>query len=370
MTRTQPNAESASVPVPHSLTRLVKARPDQSTLPQRFTYVDLLRGLAALAVLITHYRWFFARSVGDWRTDVQLPLYDVLWPFYENGLLAVQMFWILSGFVFTVAYGGFGRNVSARTFLIHRVARLYPLHFITLLLVAILQTISWKTSGEWQIYGNNDVRHFIAHLGFASNWFTTEHSFNAPVWSVSIEVLIYAAFLVYLLRSGPNLWVAIAIIPLAFIAERLTQNFIPQCFALFFAGVVIARIAQRVQSWAIFVSGLGLLIVTIAGVALGEPMALVYAGTPALLLLFVGLDLTFPPVPQGLHWIGAITYAVYLLHMPVLISLKMSFGTSLPLESPGMLGAFLALVVLISIPVYRHLELPSQRYIRRLASRD
>ena len=35
---------------------------------------------------------------------------------------------------------------------------------------------------------------FAAHLIMASNWLSSEHTFNAPIWSVSIEVLVYFLF--------------------------------------------------------------------------------------------------------------------------------------------------------------------------------
>ena len=84
--------------------------------PPRFAYVDLIRGLSALIVLVCHYRWFFAQGVRDWRKDAPLPLYDWLWPIYDHGGIAVQMFWILSGFVFTLAYGAQGPRLDQREF--------------------------------------------------------------------------------------------------------------------------------------------------------------------------------------------------------------------------------------------------------------
>ena len=61
---------------------------------QRYHYVDLLRGMAAIVVLISHYRWFYASSVGDWQNGIGqiLPFYSALWPIYEYAHLAVPMF--------------------------------------------------------------------------------------------------------------------------------------------------------------------------------------------------------------------------------------------------------------------------------------
>ncbi|MCY7280846.1 MAG: acyltransferase family protein [Sphingomonas bacterium] len=126
-----------------------------------------MRGLSALVVLVCHYRWFFAREVRDWRSDAPLPFYDWLWPIYDHGGVAVQMFWILSGFVFMVAYGGKGQSLDQREFWVHRLARLYPLHLATLAVVAALQIVSVQLTGRWTVEGNNDLPHFVAQLFFA-----------------------------------------------------------------------------------------------------------------------------------------------------------------------------------------------------------
>lgn len=54
--------------------------------------------------------------------------------------------------------------------------------------------------GHWQIYGNNDLRHFGLQLVMSSNWTTLSRglSFNGPIWSVSLELVAYGLFLIAL----------------------------------------------------------------------------------------------------------------------------------------------------------------------------
>lgn len=319
---------------------------------RRYDYVDLLRGLAAISVLICHYRWFFARGIGDWRTDVPLPLYSVLWPIYDHGEIAVPLFWILSGFVFAVAYGRYGKGLSIRDFWLRRFSRLYPLHFATLLLMASLQAISMAVFGAWQVYGNNDLPHFALHLLFASNWFTMESSFNGPIWSVSIEEVIYLAFLLYLKHWGLSLK-AIALAFGFFVIERLTHNPVALCGALFFAGVAIAILPKP---------PLGLVLLGLAGVIAALAFVpssglAIYAGTPLVLWLFIGLDNRFQ-LPRHFHWIGLSTYSIYLLHMPVLVAIRMTIGI-VPLP------VFIAIVLAVAVPTFYWFERPMQRWIRR-----
>src|ERR1700759_328384 len=74
---------------------------------KRLTSLDALRGVAALSVVLWHWQHFFAIS-GDWqdgwRRDMQ-PFYAVLKPFYLQGWAAVDLFFVLSGFVFFWLYG-------------------------------------------------------------------------------------------------------------------------------------------------------------------------------------------------------------------------------------------------------------------------
>ena len=76
-----------------------------------------------------------------------------------------------------------------------RFSRLNPLHIVTLAAVALLQYCYFDRYGAYFVYHINDLQHFMLHLFFASNWQPDDPlTFNGPVWSVSIEILLYAAF--------------------------------------------------------------------------------------------------------------------------------------------------------------------------------
>lgn len=325
---------------------------------KRYDYLDLLRGLSALIVLICHYWWFW-----DFDPNAPLPARDLLWPIYEFGGIAVQVFWALSGFVFWVAYGK--RQVTGRQFWLHRFARLYPLHFVTLLLMAALQAISTATTGTWTVYGNNDLPHFLLQLVMASNWFTMEHSFNAPIWSVSVEVLVYLAFLIFM--RAPSLALALLVGAMSAFAYYLTQHQIPYCSALFFGGVAVAMLAPTVREAVprltlplalLSLCGVAAAVVGLAWLGIDNKARLVamFAGPIALVGVFVALDYRFA-LPKRWHWIGLITYSVYLIHMPVLISFRLA-GWIPPL------WLFIAAVIGLSLLSYRYIEIPAQRWIR------
>lgn len=166
--------------------------------PNRLYSLDSARGLAALAVVLWHWQHFFFNGAVSGAFDRQSqPFYSLLFPFYEKGWLAVDFFFSLSGFIFFWLYTQIikQRKVSTHDFFILRLSRLYPLHLATLLLVAGLQWLNMHNSGGYFVYQLNDIYHFTLNLFFASAWGLEKgFSFNAPIWSVSVEVLLYAIF--------------------------------------------------------------------------------------------------------------------------------------------------------------------------------
>jgi peptidoglycan/LPS O-acetylase OafA/YrhL len=76
--------------------------------------------------------------------------------------------------------------------------------------------------------------------------------------------------------------------------------------------------------------------------------------------MFVALDYRIN-LPSRWHWVGLITYSVYLLHMPILIGFRLV----------GMypsLWLFCAIVIFLSLLSYRYIEAPAQRWIRAMST--
>jgi peptidoglycan/LPS O-acetylase OafA/YrhL len=189
---------SALVRPPHILVRDIPGG------KETFHSIDALRGIAALTVVIFHYKNFF-RGTADQSVLLSqvktTPLFSALAPVMEHGALAVMLFWLISGFVFMHVHAGRAREISARHYAVHRFSRLYPLHFATLMIVAVMQIVSMYAFDGWQIYQNQDLKHFVLQIFMASNWGLEDgHSFNGPIWSVSAEIAIYAAFFVFIIQ--------------------------------------------------------------------------------------------------------------------------------------------------------------------------
>ena len=168
---------------------------------KHYYLLDVIRGVAAFVILFWHYQHFFWNGTErvEFNKEEQ-PLYLIFYSFYNYGHVAVYLFFILSGFIFFHTYGVriADRVVSFRQYALNRFSRLYPLHLFTLILVVFLQIYYFKNFNDYYIYQFNDLKHFLLNLSFISFWgFEDGLSFNGPIWSVSIEVLLYLIFYIF-----------------------------------------------------------------------------------------------------------------------------------------------------------------------------
>ena len=100
-------------------------RPIGTRIPE----LDSLRGFAAIGVVLWHYSSHFNAR----------PLDALFRPFYDAGFYLVDFFFVLSGFVLTRAYLNEDRQYRCTRNILDRVARLYPLHILTLVVVMLGQ---------------------------------------------------------------------------------------------------------------------------------------------------------------------------------------------------------------------------------------
>jgi peptidoglycan/LPS O-acetylase OafA/YrhL len=346
-------------------------------LSNKLLGLEGLRFLATFSVLIWHYQHF--AYAGDRPVDLiksELPFYDLLFPFYELGNYGVWLFWCISGFIFFWKYRRAisNRSVSAWTFFVFRLSRLYPLHFATLLLVALLQPVYFTLNETFFVYQNNDIPHFLAQLLMASDWGPMRgDSFNGPIWSVSVEVLVYAAFFLtlrYATRSP--LFNVIVIIVCANIPLQVCS-----CLAFFYAGglAAIARqeIAQarwrpaiEIAAWCAVIA----IPIVIGVLSLRFPIVVwifLLAYTPILLFCLSG-EMKLPlPVQRLLETAGNTTYSCYLLHFPIQLSIATGCALlrlPIPYHDRLFWGVFISGTLIAAQLIYRHFEAPAQRLIR------
>ncbi len=342
---------------------------------------NLLRGICAFAVIVWHYQHFFYDGISstDFTRSSQ-PLYNLLSPFYESGHLAVQIFWCISGLIMTHSYIG-QRKFGAKEFAIARIARLYPLHLVTLITVAALQQISFRAFDSYQIYGKNDFFHFVLNLFFAQSWgFEKDLSFNAPSWSVSVEIIIYLLFCTivpYLKR----LRVLVPIILLILYRLSLNIDLIARFrspIVYFFLGVLIYFVGgsgyQRIPK---------ILLALIFAFEITAYISLRYVGvirfgtnangfiwTTAFLVLLVSqIDrMKITKFLIKVRILGDLSYSVFLWHIPLQIAIKLiqtKYAVDFSIAYREIFFVlFISLTYLLGYLSRKHIEQPAQRYLR------
>jgi peptidoglycan/LPS O-acetylase OafA/YrhL len=355
---------------------------DNSYLPSKQSHlcnIDLLRGLATIAVLVWHYQHFYYPKAGmhlaGWSPDQQ-PMFTSLEWLYLKGTWAVTFFWILSGFIFFHVYAQ-GRVITVRKFFVNRFSRLYPLHFITLCLVAMLQLFSMTFFNHFQIYLENNPYHFFLNLIFASHWgFQSGFSFNAPIWSVSVEVLAYVVFFCYLKGVGANLLSSAAWLLCSLFFLQFNHGAITECIAFFSLGGCVHELGEVVRKrW----GALGnaacatvLLLAISAFLAREEHLS-----TARVHWLLFPTFIWFASALDGINVsagrvgvvFGHLTYAAYLIHIPVqmiiIITLDGIIGSRSAVNSSLFLFGFVGTVLALAWLTYIYVERPAQKYFRR-----
>ena len=341
-----------------------------------------MRGVAAIFVAVFHYTRFYMPRADIPVIPVQItdvPYAAFLWPVYAYGEDAVRLFWVISGFVFAHVY--WQRNTPAREFAVARFARLYPLHFVTLIFVAVLQIISLKTSGYWQIVANNDLKHFILQLFLMDSSLSLSdgNSFNAPIWSVSAEVFVYVLFFATLpltKRSPLAVSVLLAALSFAVLNSRpdgfIISKLVFTCGVFFFSGSACYAIYRSFQN-----SSPKLLAVITAcvaaawvGVLMDNTNLLLLALTCAIVLALATLERVARGGGALLRFLGDISYSLYLVHIPlqilVLVIVDIFFdGARGFADHPAVLPIYLAGSIWLAYLANVYFEKPAGAWLRK-----
>jgi len=350
--------------------------------------IEVLRFLCALSVLVWHYQHFyFDPATASFAVErSQQPLYWLLHPFYDFGWLGVNFFWSISGFIFFHNYrlAIEGGAVSPQTFFVRRFSRLYPLHLATLLAVAALQYLVYRPAiGTFFVYEHNSAPDFVLQLLFASGW-TPSHAdaFNAPIWSVSTEILVYVLFFLLArhLRLGMIQTLALVVLSgaagtvlIRYQVKGNVSNIVFCCFYFFVGGgvdLILKRFAAPTARYrAALTLGSGLFCLAALGffATIGFTKYL-FATVLAPMSIFF-LCVSEPYVPRGLGrkiaFLGSMTYSSYLVHFPLQIIAASILPTRDYADRPGFLLVYLAVVLVVAAGVYRWFEVPAQDFLRR-----
>ena len=318
------------------------------TSQRDFVTLDGLRGIAALAVVTRHAPDFFQSiSILIQPADLTKPAISV-GPFFES-YLAVDFFFVLSGFVLAHSYGErLSAGMSSARFMILRYIRLYPLYFLGLLITSacvLEQFVSAKLSPATFDFGCISFAFGLFMLPSPASGFVL-FPLNSPTWSLFFE--LYANWCYALigrhLRTGRlAVFVGSVAIGMFFAVNRgwlgfgsaeigaLDDGFewqgvgagLLRVLYSFFAGVLVFRIWKashlRIDVHPIFIMG-ALVAVLAANPSKEYWVAFDLAATLIVFpgLVFVGASsVPSRPMARLFLCLGAASYGVYVLQVPI-----------------------------------------------------
>jgi len=342
-----------------------------------------IRGLAAWFVVLYHIR---IGAVPYLPAEASFVL--------SKGYLAVDLFFMLSGFVLWLNYSERLRRdgfEAVPKYLARRVARIWPLHLFILALTVIFASVLAATGKLNPVHYPWEELPF--HVLLVHNWgFTGGLTWNDPSWSISGEAAAYLLFPLLVLgldwrRLSPA-WAIAALVLLALLLSAvmgwngalILDRDIPRFGLLravteFSMGTIICALWQR---WCGRPRASAILAVAFAGGALllgfatGAPETLVVPLFLAGLLLALALTADRhgnPLATRPIHYLGEISYSTYLVHFLLYILFKILFVDDPANVPPALIGLFLLLTFLASAALYHGVERPAQRALNRLFDR-
>jgi peptidoglycan/LPS O-acetylase OafA/YrhL len=367
---------------------------------EKFYLLDLARTIAALSVVLQHYQHFYFVGENSYKEGFERssqPFYKILEPLYSFGSVAVQFFFVLSGFIFFLIYKDtvYSKKINFKNFIILRISRLYPLHLLTLFVVVLLQVCHIYFNNEFFVHKANDVKNFFLHLFLIQEWgFNTKWGFNAPAWSISVEILLYITFFFVAKKTLNNIFqVFLSLIGL-FIIYILIQPSITNLlvgflcfyiggFTFFIYKSLIIFINKKIINKFIILFIILLLDIIIFGRFLNQIFIQItdyfkfLIGERIFLLLFfikfplIILNLTLlqnilPTLGRSFRFFGEISYTVYLVHFPVeiIFSLINNNIYNLNFSANYIFVTYLFSVFLISYLIFIFYENPLKELIR------
>jgi len=367
----------------------------EDQLEREIKSLTSLRGLASIWVVLFHLVDTIDKIAG--REHVA--------GLFDKGYLAVDFFFILSGFILSKKYASlFMRKIDKQeyySFLLKRVARIYPL-YIAVIIFLIFYTLIVAgsfvgTAPPPAIISHNFAIILATNILMIQAW-GIAYSLVVPAWSISTE---WAAYLVF--PALTKLWSAsspsrvclgaVCLLALLYVLTLLgpTGNLnlsyerspfpLFRCFAGFSLGMLVARWtdiaasslpALRDSHWAAAAA-----VVILLYIFFPINDAELVVAFPMLVLACVAdrgwwcRALSWWPF----YWLGEISYSIYLVHRPLLevvepLSSLVKNWVPAPVVAPLTEGVALLLVVGVAQVTYSVIERPGRRALQRLSLRQ
>ncbi len=329
----------------------------------RVEYIDGLRAIAALVVLVSH-------TLGHYGSPPKGLNGYVLVPHF-----AVDLFIVLSGYclMLPVLRRGMG---SVTDFYRRRALRIYPAYLASVAIGALLFVLEGGRITGWDV-----IRHALMIVDWREDW----NRFNGVVWTVCVEVHCYILFpLLVALWDKLRYWsvfiVATAAVPLGFLVAGGPQfRTCPQYLLLFVMGMTAAVINRNPSRsiWFPLLAFVGIFAGHAATYSQGYIHGIYKSWAYADLLVGAACACLLVAVAarpaierclsvRPLVWIGSFSYSLYLVHVLVIRSAKFTPAS----EIASTWGAFWLVIGASITAAYAFALVFERRYVKpiRLSS--
>jgi len=303
----------------------------------------------------------------------------------QNGYLGVSFFFVLSGFILTLVYQGrLNNRVDLQKFGLARLARVYPVYLLALLLLlpyAMLQPITVSALPQFFL-----LQSWLPLACVKTSWEIP--NWNMQAWTLSIEFFFYLLFpfLINFLGARSHRVVAAVTLLTAMTILALRLSAPPETPSL--NAAPLAYLPLPLLRTPEFIYGIGLGLLHTRGLIARSPLALFLVVVcligcmaisnedwvaPIITVLAGGIIALIPgslstgPIARVLNsntlvlWGGA-SYAVYLLQFPVRLMISSAFRG--PLTDIGRV-AYFPILLLAALLVFKFWESPMRKLILR-----
>ena len=289
------------------------------------SHLQSLRGIAAMIIVLHHQKSLSSLLAEN--------------DFMANSDLAVDFFFVLSGFVIALNYKNilFSQSILI-SFIKKRFLRLYPLHFIMLIIYLILEFLKYQFEKETGFEANepafstSNLSSFVSNLFLLQGLIDPELSYNEVSWSISFEFYTYIlfAFFVFFIRNKIIYFSLISLITfvslfyvykLGLMDESNRLGYL-RCSYSFFLGSLIYSINNKIRNINLSILEIPIFLITIylfCYIPDTTFMPLIFA--ILILILNQTTNRSFIKILLNnkiLIFLGKISYSIYMIHYLVI----------------------------------------------------
>jgi peptidoglycan/LPS O-acetylase OafA/YrhL len=303
----------------------------------RLNILDSIRGWAAIDVLIFH--------VSHEMFADKLPEFGAYWPAFLDGGVAVAIFFVVSGEA--LSHGYFVKNdiEAVRKLAIKRYVRLTVPIFVSCLIVFLLMKNHLIFSHEAAlIVDKHDwlgrfllfdpgIASFLSYSLFGVYFpYPSETSYNPILWTMSVEMpgSLFVFFTLFVTRNRAQRWAIYAVTsPFMIVFSPFLTCFI---FGMVFSEMRVAGTFKRLAASAAMNWVCGILLIGVVAGLMASPLLpfahkavahrLSLAAAVFLFAIYSNNRLQSLFDNRFSHFLGELSFPVYLVHLPIVVSLE------------------------------------------------